>query len=285
VEEYNYYPYGLVFGASSRSSTIKKTDYLYNGKELQHNEFGAGNGLELTDYGARLYDAQIGRWTQVDPLSENYEDWSNYNYVLGNPVNLIDPDGREPQPPTGLIYRKVIPTTPNLKAPGLVGGLIWFVNDINSRLTPEAVMQRSENDPLRQLYEDKAKAGSLKNAAKGATTAVNKEKKVVKSSSGGTAGGPRAGKPFTPKGKKEVWNKNKEKNDGVNRCENCEKELEKPSQSRSGEATPENAGQVDHIYPQSEQGDGSPSNGDLLCPGCNNAKSNNLPVVKEPTNP
>jgi RHS repeat-associated protein len=95
VEEYNYYPYGLVFGASSRSSTIKKTDYLYNGKELQHNEFGAGNGLELTDYGARLYDAQIGRWTQVDPHADRYPDMSGYIPFADSPINIVDLDGRD----------------------------------------------------------------------------------------------------------------------------------------------------------------------------------------------
>ncbi|HSH64813.1 MAG TPA: RHS repeat-associated core domain-containing protein [Bacteroidia bacterium] len=95
VEEYNYYPYGLVFGASSAASTIKKTDYLYTGKELQHNEFGAGNGLELTDYGARLYDAQIGRWTAVDPLAEKYNSLTPYTYCNNNPINAIDFDGRD----------------------------------------------------------------------------------------------------------------------------------------------------------------------------------------------
>jgi RHS repeat-associated protein len=93
VEEYNYYPYGLVFGASSAASTIKKTDYLYNGKELQHNEFGDGNGLELEDYGARLYDPQIGRWHVTDPLAE-YRNWlSPYNYCSDSPVNRTDPTG------------------------------------------------------------------------------------------------------------------------------------------------------------------------------------------------
>jgi RHS repeat-associated protein len=93
VEEYNYYPYGLVFGASSAAATIKKTDYLYNGKELQHNEFGDGNGLELEDYGARMYDPQIGRWGAVDPLSEKRNSLSPYNYCQDNPILRIDPNG------------------------------------------------------------------------------------------------------------------------------------------------------------------------------------------------
>jgi RHS repeat-associated protein len=93
VEEYNYYPYGLVFGASSAASSIKKTDYLYNGKELQHNEFGAGNGLELEDYGARLYDPQIGRWHDTDPLAEIRNSLSSYSYCSNNPINRIDPNG------------------------------------------------------------------------------------------------------------------------------------------------------------------------------------------------
>jgi RHS repeat-associated protein len=95
VEEYNYYPYGLVFDATQASPTIKKTDYLYNGKELQHNEFGAGNGLELTDYGARLYDSQIGRWTATDPLADRYAPITSYGYALNNPMSVVDLDGRE----------------------------------------------------------------------------------------------------------------------------------------------------------------------------------------------
>jgi RHS repeat-associated protein len=96
-EEYNYYPYGLIFDQShALTGTIVPTNYLYNGKELQQNEFGdGGNGLELYDYGARMYDVQIGRWTAVDPLSDKYHDKSPYCYVTDNPINRIDPNGME----------------------------------------------------------------------------------------------------------------------------------------------------------------------------------------------
>ncbi len=37
----------------------------------------------------------VGRWTSVDPLADQYPAYSPYNYVLNNPLSNVDPDGRE----------------------------------------------------------------------------------------------------------------------------------------------------------------------------------------------
>ena len=51
------------------------------------------HGLDLFDYGARHYDAAIGRWWGVDALAEKYYSISPYAYVANNPVNYVDANG------------------------------------------------------------------------------------------------------------------------------------------------------------------------------------------------
>jgi RHS repeat-associated protein len=90
IEETNYYPFGLAHqGYNEKNNTIgDKYKYQYNGKELQDEL-----GLNLYDYGARNYDAALGRWMNVDPLAEKMPQWNPYAYTFNNPIMFTDPTG------------------------------------------------------------------------------------------------------------------------------------------------------------------------------------------------
>ncbi len=83
METNHYYPFGGTFASSNVQP------YKYNGKELD-----TKNGLNWYDYGARHYDAALGRWLVVDPLAEKYYSISPYVYCNNNSIGAIDFEGK-----------------------------------------------------------------------------------------------------------------------------------------------------------------------------------------------
>lgn len=101
VEQVNqFYPYGEPTDMIGAVDTEEIDDmdelilepidnpYKWSGKEWDEDQ-GA------YDFGARMYVPNDARWTTMDPLCEKYYHISPYAYCAGNPVNLVDPDGKE----------------------------------------------------------------------------------------------------------------------------------------------------------------------------------------------
>ena len=67
-----------------------------NGSTLVNYSYLAdGTKLSTLDYGARHYSATSAHWLSMDPLAEKYYSVSPYAFCNSNPVNFVDPDGRD----------------------------------------------------------------------------------------------------------------------------------------------------------------------------------------------
>ena len=82
-----YYARGGAWGDVCTAPCFQS--YKYCGKYLDRK-----HGLDLYDYGARLYDPAAAFWTSPDPLYEKHYNISPYAFCNNNPVTFIDPDGR-----------------------------------------------------------------------------------------------------------------------------------------------------------------------------------------------
>ena len=56
---------------------------------------GAESTLPYLDFGARMYDAKLVRWNTYDPMAEKYYGINPYVYCAGDPVNLVDQEGKD----------------------------------------------------------------------------------------------------------------------------------------------------------------------------------------------
>ena len=103
VERNDYYAYGKRHTTGRTYATLANSQLLFSGKEDLGQTLDLASGatigtsdLRILDFGARHYDPIVPRWTTQDPMAEKYFPINPYAYCAGNPVNLMDSDGRLP---------------------------------------------------------------------------------------------------------------------------------------------------------------------------------------------
>ena len=82
----DYDAWGCQLEGRSMNSGQSNEKYKFTGKERD-----VETGYDY--FGARYYDARIGRWMSCDPIMEKYPSWSPYHYAANNPMRIYDPDG------------------------------------------------------------------------------------------------------------------------------------------------------------------------------------------------
>jgi RHS repeat-associated protein len=84
AQDYDMWGYLMV----GRNFDSQQTKYKFTGKERDKES-------NYDYFGARYYDARIGRWGSIDPILEKHYDFNPYNYVLNNTLRFIDPEGEQ----------------------------------------------------------------------------------------------------------------------------------------------------------------------------------------------
>ena len=98
LERNDYQPFGKRWNTASLPVSDNRD--RFNGKEDQ-----SFAGLPFSDYGARMYDRERGRWLSQDPLQQYH---SPYVFCGNNPIRLIDLDGMEARDSTSVMIPPVI---------------------------------------------------------------------------------------------------------------------------------------------------------------------------------
>ena len=88
LEESHYFPFGLTLQTMNNSTNNTGQPYKFVGKDLEKTY-----GLEMYDFGARMFDPQLGVWHNPDPMADKSTYESPFVYAGNNPVGLVDKGG------------------------------------------------------------------------------------------------------------------------------------------------------------------------------------------------
>jgi len=149
----------LVVNAAS-GAVVQRIDYDEFGQVVQDTNpgfqpFGFAGGLYdrdtgLVRFGARDYDAKVGRWTAKDPIRFDGGDFNLFRHALGDPVNTLDPNGFQAAPGDDSITARA----KSLAARGRIDELKSFLDQVRGeipRRTEQKVLRQCRNNFNRNL--------------------------------------------------------------------------------------------------------------------------------------
>ena len=96
----NMYPYGKSYGTNAIYNAAEDYRYGFNGMEKEKNMDASG---DITDFGARVFDANFPVFLSRDPLETAYPGHSSYIISNRNPIAFIDKGGK-----FGAEYHRII---------------------------------------------------------------------------------------------------------------------------------------------------------------------------------
>lgn len=83
----DYYPFGMV--QPGRTFSSQNYRFGFNGHEKEGTDW-TGNDGSVLDFGARIYDAKLGRFLSTDPWEDKYAWQTPYAYFKNSPIATID---------------------------------------------------------------------------------------------------------------------------------------------------------------------------------------------------
>lgn len=268
----SYYPGGALFDSYSRESS------LHNKYKYQHKEWQEDLGLNLYDFGARQYDPYTLQTTTQDPSAEKFYNWSPYSWSFDNPARFVDPTGKEPGDPPGLnSLQGIVDRVLNFFTGGGEEGSASEAGaqhgrdrerldgvGANMREAKSEMQDAVANVPGVNIASEVMQGSQAKTPGEAAqhyfkaAVNINSIPSVGVKPKAGSAGGPGAGKPFSPKTKDAA------RSESSNQCTFCGTGTTKksgPTQSN-----------IDHAIPKSRGGNNTQENAQNTCRTCNQEK-------------
>lgn len=132
LEETHYYPFGLTMAGISSKAALKQE----NKQKFVSQELDKDIDVNWYQFRYRNHDPQIGRFIQVDPLSDKYAHNSTYAYAENRVIDGIDMEGTEYLSYLTSMYRMgyqlmwyEYPRTPS--GTPVTSPITWYVNKVN----------------------------------------------------------------------------------------------------------------------------------------------------------